>query len=479
MKRWIEVFFFTIFVSKIYSQDSIQLSTQALTGLFSKRVGSHLTNNDVFSSTDTIGGIFQKPFGTVVQAKLSKINNALLTVTRFKEGNITAKILKDSSIYYEWNNGVFIKKASPVANYNGENLISPDLLKLSITIPSNYYSPNLSEHEKDSIMVANGAICIYYDFDGQTVEGTAWNYNGAIVAAPSIVSTDTAAMDFILNYGREQYYPFNIIVTRDSTLYFLAQRSRRIRVIFTPTYDWYCGGTTACAGGVSYVGSLFWADDTPSWAFDAINTTRGKAIVGAHEAAHQFGLQHFDTNGFGSGENGLVPLLNQNSNIYSKNMTLWWKGTNVINVPQDDAEMISSYSNLGRRLSDVGTTFNTAKYLSKDQITYSHIGLKDSDYYKIDVPSTQTITISITPKSNGSGSRSPTNADALLDAAIDLYDNSHTLIASSNDTSTLNASLSQSLTAGTYFIKVRCDRENVNNPSAYGFMGHYWITYTY
>jgi hypothetical protein len=160
-------------------------------------------------------------------------------------------------------------------------------------------------------------------------------------------------------------------------------------------------------------------------------------------------------------------------------MTLWWKGTNVINIPQDDAEIISSYSNLGRRLGDVGTTFNTAKYLSKDQITYSHIGLKDSDYYKIDIPSTQTITISITPKSNGSGSRSPTNADALLDAAIDLYDNSHTLIASSNDTSTLNASLSQSLTAGTYFIKVRCDRENVNNPSAYGFMGHYWITYTY
>jgi len=339
----------------------------------------------------------------------------------------------------------------------------------------------LAQRDRDSTMIVNGVTCIYYDFDGETVTGTAWNYyDTVIIAEPSSVNTDTAAMNYIVNYGKEIFLPFNVVVTRDSTLYFLAQEGKRIRVIFTPTYQWYCGATP-CVGGVSYIGSMYWGDDTPSWVFDALGSTRKRSIVGIHEAGHQFGLNHYDVAGIGSGETGLVPIMNANNSLYTQNMTLWWQGLNVQGFQQDDVNTIMTeqdFTQKHKKLNDIGTVFNHARHINKNQTYYAFISANDSDYYRIRIDTPQSITISVVPKGNGSNSFTSVNADATLDAAIDLYDESENLIVSSSNSTTLNASLTQSLPRGVYFIKVRPDRDNTNNPSGYGFLGHYWITYT-
>ena len=97
---------------------------------------------------------------------------------------------------------------------------------------------------------------IFLDFDGQAVSGTSWNTSSnAIICGPS--NLGTAAITEIFNRVAEDYRPFNINITTDSTKYWAAPIAQRMRIILTITSDWY-----GSAGGVSYTNSFTWGDNT-------------------------------------------------------------------------------------------------------------------------------------------------------------------------------------------------------------------------
>ena len=135
---------------------------------------------------------------------------------------------------------------------------------------------------------ASAPAVLFLDFDGHNVSGTSWNYNGPIVAAPAGLNTDQITE--IYNRIAEDYRPFNINVTTDQSKYTAAAANRRMRVIFTTTYEWY----GSSAGGVAYTGSFTWGDNTPCFIFTSLLGYNAKylAEAGAHEAGHTFGLRH-------------------------------------------------------------------------------------------------------------------------------------------------------------------------------------------
>jgi hypothetical protein len=133
----------------------------------------------------------------------------------------------------------------------------------------------------------NSLPVVYIDFNGQYVTGSPWNWNGPINAAPSGLSN--AAMKEIFASVAADYRIFNVNITTDPAKYSAAPPAARMRVIVTTTSSWY-----GSAGGVSYVGSYTWGDETPCWVFSALLNYNAKKVAEAisHESGHTLGLQH-------------------------------------------------------------------------------------------------------------------------------------------------------------------------------------------
>src|SRR5690349_17883347 len=206
-----------------------------------------------------------------------------------------------------------------------KNLIRSGLmgLLLASTFIAKAQYPVLSSYPSASAV-------IFLDFDGQTVANTSWNYNGPIYCGAS--GFNSSQMTEIFNRVAEDYRPFNVNVTTDSTKYFAAPTNKRMRVILTITSDWY-----GSAGGVSFIGSFTWGDNTPCFVFTALLNYNTKYIAeaAAHEAGHTLGLRHqstYDVNcvktseynyGTGSGEIAWAPIMGCG---YYKNLSQWYNG---------------------------------------------------------------------------------------------------------------------------------------------------------
>jgi hypothetical protein len=105
---------------------------------------------------------------------------------------------------------------------------------------------------------------IFLDFDGHTVEGTSWNWSLPLIECqPS--GLDAAKITEVFNRVAEDFRPFNINVTTDSTYFLAAPADRRMRVIITTTSAWYGNA----AGGVAFISSFTWGDDQPCFVFSA------------------------------------------------------------------------------------------------------------------------------------------------------------------------------------------------------------------
>ncbi len=87
---------------------------------------------------------------------------------------------------------------------------------------------------------------LFLDFDGHTVNGTSWNSSGPIVCGPS--NLDNAKISEVFNRIAEDFRPFNINVTTDSTKYLAAPATKRMRAIFTISNSWY--GNNAGGGSL-------------------------------------------------------------------------------------------------------------------------------------------------------------------------------------------------------------------------------------
>ncbi|MBK6384910.1 MAG: T9SS type A sorting domain-containing protein [Chitinophagaceae bacterium] len=323
---------------------------------------------------------------------------------------------------------------------------------------------------------------IFLDTDGHTVSGTSWNYNGPIFCGASGLSV--AQVTEIFNRVAEDYRPFAINVTTDSSKFLAAPLAKRMRVILTVSYEWY-----GLAGGIAFMNSFTWGDDTPCFVFTGLlnYNTRNAAEATSHEMGHTMGLFHqslYDTNcvniaeynpGQGSGETGWAPIMGAG---YYQNFTLWNNGTNSYgcNNYQSDLEIITTANNLLYRADDHGQEFPTATLLSFVNAQANINGIveqsSDRDMFKMVLPIATQFRLDAIPYNVGAG-----NAGSNLDIQVTLYNNAGEQLNVYNPGTLLNSIIDTFLTNGIYYLKL----EGRGNPYApdYASLGSYSLTANY
>jgi len=328
----------------------------------------------------------------------------------------------------------------------------------------------------------SASATIFLDFDGQTVANTSWNFSGPFVCGASGLTN--AQITSVFNRVAEDYRPFNINITTDSTKYWAAPATKRMRVIETVSYEWY-----GSAGGVSFVGSFIWGDNTPSFVFTSLLNFNEKNIGEAtsHEAGHTLGLYHqslYDVNcnkiseynsGVGSGEIGWAPIMGTG---YYKNFTLWNNGPNPYGCTnfQSDLTIITTTNGFGYRNDDHNSTFNQATNVQFSNQQFNVSGVveqsTDQDMFKFSLPSTQHFVLNAIPYNIGTG-----NTGSDLDMQVTLFNSSQTQLNIYNPGTLLNSVIDTVLNAGNYYLRIE-GKGNVNAPN-YASLGSYSLQGSY
>ena len=351
------------------------------------------------------------------------------------------------------------------------------ILILTFLATSKSYSlPKLSS-------LPSAKATIYFDFDGQTVTGTSWNGGSTFYCEPAVLSD--AQITEIFNRISEDYRPFNINITTDSTVFLAAPLAQRVRIIVTPTSDWYPG-----VGGVSFTGSFVWGDDTPGFVFTNRLGNAPKLIAECctHESGHTVGLSHQakyngDCNlistyneGTGLGETSWAPVM---GNSYYRNLSGWNNGPTPYGCTndQDNLSIITSRNGFTYRLDDHSNDpSDNPTVLSISNNQFSSEGIittnSDKDVFKINLSKNGVLRVDANPYSVG-----PNNEGADLDMEVTLLNSNKNVVRVFNPEDKLNISIDTTLMAGDYFLVV--NGSGNANTSNYGSLGSYRIAGTY
>ncbi len=332
---------------------------------------------------------------------------------------------------------------------------------------------------------------IYLDFDGHTTSGTSWNSaftGGANIVTPpysndTTVSTafSQAELDNIYSIWQrvaEDYAPFDVdVTTQDPGVEALRKTTSTdaqfgVRVcIGGSSYDWYGAG----AGGVAYLNSFTWNSDTPCFVFTAQlgnGNAKYTAEAVSHEAGHTFNLSHDGqvasgttaAVGYYTGHANWAPIMGVG---YYQEVSQWSKGDYALaNNLQDDTAIIAGVT--GYRADAHGDSILNATLLTGTSLSASGIIERraDADLFAF---------------TTGAGPVSFTAVPAApspnLDLQLALYDGLGNLVTSASP-ATLNASLSTTLTQGTYYLAV--DGVGTGSPLTayddYGSLGQFSLT---
>lgn len=322
---------------------------------------------------------------------------------------------------------------------------------------------------------------VYLDFDGHYLEGSSWNFNGPLTLGPSNMTNNQITE--IFNRVAEDYRPFKINITTDSAKYWSAPIMQRMRVIFTVTSSWY-----GAAGGVSYVNSLSWGDNTPCFVFSALlnYNTKYVAEAAAHEIGHTLGLNHqssYDTYcnktaeynaGLGSGEIAWAPIMGVG---YYRNFTLWHYGSNPWGCSnyQDDLSIITSV--IGYRDDDYSGSINgntpQANFVNnRFQVNGVVETVTDKDVFKFTMPVNGAFHLDANPYSVGSNDNGSN-----LDVSLELLSGNKNVLNTYNPELTLSAAIDTTLNAGTYYLRVQSSG-NIYAPD-YASLGSYALSASY
>lgn len=318
---------------------------------------------------------------------------------------------------------------------------------------------------------------IFLDFDGHSVVGTGWNILGPVNCGASGLPDDKIIE--IFNRVAEDYRPFNLNVTTDSTKFLAAPVNKRMRVILTVTSSWYGSG----AGGVAFVGSFADIDPSPCFVFTALLSynTKNIAEAVAHEAGHTLGLYHqakFDANcvkvsdyhsGTGSGEIGWAPIMGVG---YYRNFTLWNSGPNSYgcNSIQSDLDVITTVNGFSYRTDDHTNAFATATKATFTSNKFVVSGIiernTDQDLFKFTLDEPGRFQLDAVPYNVGTG-----NSGSDLDLQVTLFHSTQTPLNIYNPGTLLSSVVDTILNTGTYYIRVE-GKGNEFAP-AYASLGSY------
>jgi len=304
-------------------------------------------------------------------------------------------------------------------------------------------------------------LVIFLDFDGHTTSGTSWNSSftgGADIVTPAFdtdgntTAFSTAEQTVIQNIWRrvaEDYAPFDVDVTTEDPGVEALRRfgsgdvNWGVRVVIGGSSSQWLG---AAAGGVAYVGSFNWTSDTPAFVFPAELAKNEKYIAEAvsHEAGHTVGLTHMgQTNGteYYAGHADWAPIMGVG---YYKNVVQWTKGDYPLsNNTQDEISVIRSY--IPRALLDHGDSSATAQAVTDAAITGGGLlsDRNDTAWYVLQA---------------GAGALSVDGTVASLSPnlklKLSLVDTSGLVLATSAAGTSMGATLSTSVTGGTYYLVV-------------------------
>ncbi len=270
----------------------------------------------------------------------------------------------------------------------------------------------------------------------------------------------------------EDYSPFNIDVTTIDPG--AITNGNAVRLAIGGNYsDWF----GQAAGGVAYVGGFTNSASNTGYVFeDALGNGNARYVAEAtsHEAGHLFGLLHQSTwvNGqlqdeYNAGNSGWAPIMGVG---YYANRTTWHNGnTNQgAGVFQDDVAILANgTNNFGLRADDYSNSFTTPTNMSVSGTSVNFAGLigsrTDVDVFRF---------------TTGGGSvnfqMNVAQFGNNLDGAIEIRNSAGTVLSVSDPGDSFGASLSSSLSAGSYFLVVRGSGAFGN--SAYGNLGQYTIT---
>ena len=334
---------------------------------------------------------------------------------------------------------------------------------------------------------------IYLDFDGHVLSGTVWNatYNGgADIICPAwdieggasvFTDAERTRIQQVWQRVAEDYAPFDVDVTTEYPGEAALTRSNTadafygMRVLISPISS-YVGPY----GGVAYVGVFDYVGDyyKPALVFPEM-LSHGEKYIGeaaAHENGHTLGLFHDGVtggdayySGHGTGDTGWAPIM---GNGYYKNLTQWSKGEYAgANNKEDDLAVMLT-NGVGYRTDDHGDTGATATPLPAggSPSATGFIGQTgEPDVFSF-VAGAGPVTASVTPAILG----------ANLDTLLELRDAAGTLLTSSNPVDGLAASLSATVSAGTYYVTVRGTGKGdpLTGYSNYASLGAYTLSAT-
>lgn len=321
---------------------------------------------------------------------------------------------------------------------------------------------------------------IFLDFDGHYVINAMWNNGQPLNCAAS--GMNDVQITEVFNRTAEDYRPFNVNITTDSTVFLAAPLTKRVRIIITTTSAWYQG-----VGGVAYVGSFVWGDDTPAFVFcDRLgpNDTKMVAEACSHESGHTVGLSHqsrYDgsncvspvetyNSGTGTGEASWAPIM---GNSYYKNMSNWNNGPTPYGCTnmQDNLSIITGQNGFGYRADDYSDSLNASATAVSGNFCKAGIITTntDKDAFKITIASNANFHLSAVPFSVGTN-----NNGANLDIKVQLYNTAGNLINTYDPATSMSVTVDTALNAGTYYLKV--DGTGNTNIGEYGSLGSYTLT---
>ena len=312
---------------------------------------------------------------------------------------------------------------------------------------------------------------IFIDFDGHITSGTIWNtaYGlDPIIAPPFDVDGDNTSFNqneleriyFAWREVAEDFAPFDVnVTTRDPGVDALSNSGAgdttwgaRAVVSFDTWAD--CG-----CGGFAYLNTFADELDTPTFAFNLGPGVLSETI--SHEVGHMVGLSHDGDSSnayYGGHGNGGTSWGSIMGAAFTANVTHWSPGDYFGgNNFEHDLGIITGSNGFGHRADDFGDSIATAMPIGITGGTNVHnYGIiedrGDRDFFEF-VAGAGDLSLSI----------DILEVKPNLDVFAALYDSTGNLVEVSNESNQLEAAISATVDAGTYYLRV----EGVGSDAVY------------